>query len=90
MMYRECIKLLTFKTYQNNHKDSTWGSKECLKQKKKTEFVQKNNSSVENLFHPLKHVRIFWLCFDCRGQKVEALVIFLLLWVAKKIRKITH
>jgi hypothetical protein len=23
MMYRECIKLLTFKTYQNNHKDST-------------------------------------------------------------------
>jgi hypothetical protein len=32
MLYKECIKLLTFTKYQKTHKESNWGSKECLKQ----------------------------------------------------------
>jgi hypothetical protein len=58
MMSRECIKLLKFIKYEKIHKESNLGSKECLKQQK-TEYIQKNNNSVANLFWPLKDVRKF-------------------------------
>jgi hypothetical protein len=55
---KECIKLPTFTKYQNTQKESCCEPNKCSKQQK-TNFVNKNSSSLANFSTPLNRSRIF-------------------------------